>query len=816
MNPSQEARLEFLERLVAELPECIYWKDTQGRYLGCNNNLVKLSGFSTMQELIGKTDREMAWNALAADIEQNDAQVMASGKEHLFHEAGTYKDGSYHVMLSRKAPFKNVQGDVIGLLAISTDIPAHMLNNSSQTDENKKLIAEIYTQVTGQEQSAQISILEYVENIRNYLEKIISLMPGNVYWKTKEGMFLGCNDNQADVFNLSSRHNILGKNDRDFVPNDLIAQVLKHDRKVIESNKEMLFEEIGTDSQGGRAIYLSHKVPLHDQKNNLIGVLGVSLDITQQKNIEDELRKARDAAQIANAAKSDFIRNMSHDIRTPLTGIIGMADMIGHETVNEDAQDIRQAGQALLNLLNEIIETVQLESGDIKHQKECFNIKNTIDALIIMFKPAIKHKGLKLEVYYDDNIPEVLYGQELLIHRIILNLLGNALKFTDKGSISHEVSLAKKDADKVSLKIVIRDTGIGIPKDKQEMIFDKFSRLSPSYSNHYKGTGLGLYNVKEFIKKLGGDIKVNSNAGEGAQFTCTVQFKLPTSAQLKKYQKFKPNTQAFSALLEHEIYETKKSDVPETNKQAVGERFRILLVEDSLLPKKIAVNLLIGKGYNVTIAENAAQAIEKLNAFVFDMIYMDIGLPDGTGIEVTKKIRNNPKNPNTNTFIVALTAHCDERITNECLAAGIQKVFDKPLNKDKIEAAELLMQQRSSLKNEEPLIDLQQSTQLMGGDFELAKEMLSKFIHELPVFQEEITKAYENKNWETLRYHVHKLHGGLCYCGIPRLKLLTSSFEKQLIKQEGNYEENYQILVDEIQLIISKYNNHNSQYLTKI
>jgi two-component system aerobic respiration control sensor histidine kinase ArcB len=663
-------------------------------------------------------------------------------------------------------------------------------------------------------------------------DHIIDHLPSHyIFWKNIEGYYLGCNEAFAHSLNYKSSKEVIGKTDYDFpVKKEDSDAYRKDDKEVMASKKPKLnIEEPQTLSNGETRILLTSKVPLIDEENNVYGVLAIYSDITEMKKMSLSLQKALTAAESASIAKTEFIRNMSHDIRTPLTGIIGMADMIAQEITSEGVQDIRQAGVALLNLVNEIIETVQLESGNIKDEKECFALKSTVNALTEIFKPAIKQKGLTIKTYYDENIPEILFGQPLLLHRIILNLLGNAVKFTDKGSVSLEVTLSQKESNKVSLKIVVSDTGIGIPANKQETIFDKFSRLSPSYSNNYKGTGLGLYMVKEFINKLGGDIKVNSAIDRGTQFICVVPFEIPTTEQLKHYHQHQYEQRAINSSVQRNHNNLPKmldaSNLPPHNDNmkidtnVSTEKLRTLLVEDTPLPRKIAESLLIKEGYEVITAETVQEAIEKSNQMAFDLIYMDIGLPDGTGIDVTRAIRSNPANPNVNTYIVALTAHADPEIKMECLNAGMQEVFNKPLDPIKIEIAEINMNNRlfgkgddkkqneENCKNDDLLIlDLASATQLMGGNEAIAKEMIASFMDELPSFRQNITDAFNNEDWNTLKHFVHKLHGGLCYSGMPRLKYVTSEFEKQLNQKAGNYNRNYSTLMEEMNHVVEKYN----------
>ncbi len=513
---------------------------------------------------------------------------------------------------------------------------------------------------------------------------------------------------------------------------------------------------------------LDKSSPIYDQHGKHIGFAGIAQDITENKRQEEMVLKAKEAAEIASAAKTDFIRNMSHDLRTPLTGIIGMAEIINREPeasmTKTGAQDIHQAGVALLNLLNEILETTRLESGEILQKKTCFALKNTIDALISIFRPAIKHKGLKLEAYYDDNIPKVLYGAEILLHRIILNLLGNAVKFTDRGAISIEVSLLQKRVDKVSLKIVVKDTGLGIPKDKQQMIFDKFSRLTPSYGNHYKGSGLGLYMVKQFIEKLGGDIKVNSESGRGAQFVCTVQFKIPTAVQLAKYHAQGEEKTNRSIIQEYKFNRIDNRPV-EVTKGA-----RVLLVEDNELVQKTTAFNLHSWGYGqVDIAGTGQDAIDKMFAQKYDLIYLDLGLPDISGQEVAKQVRKKPQSLNQDTLMVALTAHADKAIEEECKAVGINRVLLKPL-----------LEKYVKVVAQNKLVDWDLWKQRCGGHQDLMQQAFEITMRMLPEFKTKSTTAMQEKNYAELDNVVHKCYGGLKYCGLPLLETATRALESAI------------------------------------
>lgn len=625
-----------------------------------------------------------------------------------------------------------------------------------------------------------------------YLYNILKAdMPVTFYWKDKNSVALGCNQMQATIFNLSSPDEYIGKDTYywcDYYGWDrsICDAIRENDVEVMETGKTLVREEevILNDK---KKIFLSYKNPLLSESGETLGMFGFSVDITERKEAEMQLLAAKEKAEEASHAKSEFIRNMSHDIRTPLTGIIGISDQISRSPkaniTKDSAHDINQAARALLNLLNEIIETTQLDSGDMIHKKSCFKLKATMDALIAIFNPTIKYKGLKLEIYYDDNIPQLLYGQELLLHRIALNLLGNAVKFTDKGTISLEISLLQKKSDKVSLKLVIKDTGIGIPADKQEIIFDKFSRLTSSYTTAYKGTGLGLYMVKEFIKKLGGDIKVTSALGKGAQFTCTVQFKIPTGAQLKKYQLYQVAQENFKMPF---------------NKENI--KIKILLVEDNELVQKATIFNFQSWGYDaIDIATTGESAIKYSLTKKYDLIYLDLGLPDMNGKEVAKGVRSNAASPNQTTPIIALTAHADEKVKQECATVQINKVLLKPLLEEDFRKniAEFLSHTQSL-----PVLDLLLWQKRSGDDELLAKETQQIIFQELPELKSKTSIALQEKDYAAFNALIQECYHELLYCGLPALEsataLLVQAIQEKHTDQLQNLHQNFCHEIDRV------------------
>jgi len=281
---------------------------------------------------------------------------------------------------------------------------------------------------------------------------------------------------------------------------------------------------------GEKVVQLSRKKPLLDKNGNIIGVIGNTVDITYLKEMENELRNQKDKAEAANKAKTEFLENMRHDIRTPLGGIVGFLDLLkdekNGEKIREHTHILAEAGHELLRFLNAILESVNVGSGEIPFLKKKFNLKTIFENVVKLQQPKANEKKLKLNINFDKNIPQYLISDPIRIYRILLELVVNALKFTDHGYINVNAKLAKKNERDIVLKIEVEDTGSGIPIENQQEIFLRFKRLTPSYEGIYKGTGLGLSLVKQFIDDLGGEIYHEKNSENiGAKFVCIIPAK---------------------------------------------------------------------------------------------------------------------------------------------------------------------------------------------------------------------------------------------------------------------------------------------------
>lgn len=515
-----------------------------------------------------------------------------------------------------------------------------------------------------------------------FLKNITQALPQYVFWKDIHSVYLGCNNNYATLVGLRSPEDIIGKTDHDlmWLPTGHTSETFQEgDKATIAGHPVTNQEEILALPNGKTLITLVSKLPIMDGKK-VIGIVGYFTDITELKQKEKELMKAKQQAEAANEAKSAFITNMSHDIRTPLAGMIGMTRILNKELKTskgkEAAHNLLVAENVLLNLLNEVIEATKLTSEDFPVYEVKFSMKELIHDLVVLLTPSAQEKRLTLKIKYDDDIPGYLVGDHTRIHRILLNLLSNAIKFTQRGGVEIIVKLAKKEGRHLTLKVLVEDTGVGISPENQQIIFSRFSRLEAAYKGNHKGFGLGLYIVKQFISELDGEIYVASEEGKGSIFTCIIPVKQalldePTNKVSSKLNHVLGMGSGFSESIIN-------PDLEKGVKQKI--LFKILLVEDNKIAQLAAKNLLEDLHCEVQVAATGEDGFEYFKNNAYDLVFMDMGLPNKDGCEITRDIRAWEKEHNKrHTPIVALTAHLDEKSQHLCLDAGMERVVVKPL-----------------------------------------------------------------------------------------------------------------------------------------
>lgn len=678
---------------------------------------------------------------------------------------------------------------------------------SHNSNDSLRTLLDQYRYVTGEGWVGDLSFEKILENLMDYYENIIGCMPGNVYWIDKNGITLGCNRNVLEMFGFKSLKEFKGLSFEDMGRlahwSKAAEQSFKRDTlEVVKAGTPKLnIEEPPIPHADGRMIYfLTSRVPLFDPNNNVIGVVGISIDITDRKKMEENLIKAKEAAEAADKAKTEFLENMRHDIRTPLSGIIGCTTLIKENIdnpqkiaeVKEYVDNTLASSNTLLALLNSILQTLKIASGEIPRQKRKFDLREDLQKIIKLNQAKADQKKLKLALEYDDAIPHYLIGDNDRIFYIVLELVTNALKFTNEGYVKIITQLSKEEEQAVVIKIIVDDSGEGIPFDKQDEIFVRFKRLTPSYTGVHKGLGLGLSNIKQFIDDLGGELYVDSlPAKQGTTFTCVIR--LSKALLDEKFGVTSPSIQRY----ETEVSLPQGIVTPVTMTRMDSSETHVLVVEDQALAAKVATSILKGLGCSVDVAENGESAISRVKNNHYDLIFMDVGLPDISGNEATKQIREWESLVDDKRIpIIALTAHVEVEDKEECIKSGMDAVLSKPLTKEtSLDILNAFIPKRAGTKRKisevekeggenQALFDLPQATidydkvvKLVGEKEELAKEMIQMLVDSLPDELSRLQAAYQKQDWKTIQMIAHKLKGGAAYCAAERLVVACGNLE---------------------------------------
>ena len=512
-----------------------------------------------------------------------------------------------------------------------------------------------------------------------------------------------------------------------------------------------------------------------DDRGNVLGAVVVARDITDQKRIATELTeakvfaelatglaeeaksKAEDATRVAEDAvksKQQFLSNMSHEIRTPMNAIIGFTKVVLKTDLTAKQKEyltaIKMSGDALIVLINDILDLAKVDAGKMNFVQTPFKMALSLSAMLHLFETKIQEKNLVLIKEYDNSIPEVLVGDPVRLHQIILNLVSNAVKFTTEGKITVSVRLLNEDEETATLEFAVTDTGIGIPENKIEKIFENFQQATSGTSRLYGGTGLGLAIVKQLVEPQGGSIQVKSKVNEGSTFSFILAF-----------QKTKAEAE-----LEEEIIEL----------DTEIKNIKILVVEDIALNQLLMKTLLDDFGFERDIAANGKIAIEKLQTKSYDIILMDLQMPEMNGFEATEYIRNimNSKIP-----IIALTADVTTVDLAKCKAVGMNDYIAKPVDERLLYSKIIgLVKKPMYLKSNEmkehggeqgkktKCIDLHYLIHRTKSDPKLMMEMISLYLEQTPPLISAMKKSLYDKDWNSLYAAVHKMIPSFSIMGI--------------------------------------------------
>ncbi|HYM92655.1 MAG TPA: ATP-binding protein [Chitinophagaceae bacterium] len=512
-----------------------------------------------------------------------------------------------------------------------------------------------------------------------------------------------------------------------------------------------------------------------DEQGNMRGAVVVARDITKQKEIEKEMIEARVFAELATEiaieakgkaesatriaedavkAKQQFLSNMSHEIRTPMNAIIGFTKVLLKTDLSAKQKEyltaIKMSGDALIVLINDILDLAKVDAGKMTFEQTPFKMALSISAMLHLFEAKIQEKNLELVKEYDNKIPEVLVGDPVRLHQIILNLLSNAVKFTEKGRIMLSARLLSEDEGKATIEFTVTDTGIGITENNLEKIFETFRQASSKTARLYGGTGLGLAIAKQLVELQGGSISVKSIIDEGSVFSFILDFK-------KTESESESESESVELLIEI-------------------KNIKVLVVEDIALNQLLMKTLLDDFEFGSDMAANGKIAIEKLKAEPYDIILMDLQMPEMNGFEATEYIRNTMK---LKIPIVALTADVTTADLEKCKAVGMNDYIAKPINERLLYSKIIGLVKNPALtkhtgekengngQSKKPkCIDLAYLINRTKSDPKLMIEMITVYLEQTPALINTMTQSFRNKDWSSLYSAVHKMIPSFSIMGI--------------------------------------------------
>ncbi|WP_243358171.1 PAS domain-containing sensor histidine kinase [Fundidesulfovibrio terrae] len=480
-----------------------------------------------------------------------------------------------------------------------------------------------------------------------------------VFAKDTAGRYLLINEAGA-AFCGKPANEIIGRDDTACFGPETARTLMERDRTVMESGATATFEEICICSTDGRILtFHSTKGPLKDRRGNIIGLFGIARDITAHKEAAARLLQAKEQAEAATRAKSEFLANMSHEVRTPLNGVLGMLQLLATtELDQEQAEYVRTAEQAslrLAQLLSDILDLSKVESGTLTLRDVEFSLAEVRDSVLALFAPAAREKGLTLDFRVDPRLPDRLMGDEVRLRQILLNLVGNAIKFTDAGEVTVQAELASEEAPSpVPVRITVSDTGCGIPDSQLGRIFEPFVQADGSYVRRTGGAGLGLAIVKRLTAMMGADISITSHPGAGTRMSATFPFGLPGKGA---------------------------RPAPRPGRVCADRKtLRVLLVEDDRTNQLTIRRMLEKAGHGVDTAGDGREALAKVAGGGFDCVLMDVEMPVLDGVEATRVIRTSPEYAGMSRIpIIALTAHAMAGDREKFLEAGMDDYLAKPV-----------------------------------------------------------------------------------------------------------------------------------------
>ena len=771
------------------------------------------------------------------------------------------------------------------------------------------------------------------ESLRDGESLFLSLVhsiPACFVRKDRDGVIAFANDQFAKLMGIAANE-MVGKTMADFYPEEFASDARAEDEQVMRSGE--IIEDVFEDMVDGKLHYFaSRKGPVRDENQQVIGIQTIFWDITKQRIAEqaliaerEQLKAAKQAAEDANRAKSDFLANMSHEIRTPMNAIIGMTDLLLETPLTQSQHEylsmVQDSGEALLTLINDVLDFSKIESGKFELEQSTFDIRESLGDTMKGLAFRGHSKGLELAFRVDKQIPKYLIGDAGRIRQIVVNLVGNAIKFTESGEVVLEIDCVEISDRGTKVRFGIVDTGIGIAQENLAKVFQEFEQADASTTRKFGGTGLGLAISSRLVQLMNGRIWAESELGSGSKFNFEIELEIDKTQQVAPRFESQVNIQGVRVLIvddnatnrrilkdmlvnwgmnpttvsggelaiqaiqdaneekdsfqlvitdmnmpgmdglmfveaiverslldsacvimltsgarsndattlqslgisshllkpakQSEIYDAVMSSLntsgvtmPLTHKPTAElpnvvvsamPQLQILLAEDNLVNQKLAIGILEKLGHRIVVANNGVEALNMLEQSKFDIVFMDVQMPEMDGLAATRELRRREGTTNTRIPVVAMTAHAMKGDRENCLDAGMDDYLGKPIRLKDVAQKLVDMFPNGSEEKVKPPIQFEQSSPTqdivawpialanVGNDETLLNDLVDIFLEETPLLMSQAAEAATKQDTQSLSAAAHSIKGSMLFLN-PEVAL-QSAQELEQLAANGNIEE---------------------------
>jgi PAS domain S-box-containing protein len=600
-------------------------------------------------------------------------------------------------------------------------------------------------------------LVQQRETARELTEQILDQLPIPVFLKDRDGRFVRFNRQFQEFYQLT-REQLMGAKIEDFTP-PAWASVTRQEDELAWRTGLMVSSERRVTQVDPPIDLVVNRIVIHSGGESYL--LGFSIDVSEQRAARDAMQRAVESAQAASRAKSEFLANMSHEIRTPMNGILGMTELVLESTLDPEQRDditlVKASADALLTIVNDILDFSKIEAGKLDLEEVPFELRTLVRDTVRSMALRAQQKGLELRAEVPANLPRTMKGDPGRLRQVLINLLGNAIKFTAHGSVTLSLTLAGETDDRCDIGFAVSDTGIGIPQDKQKLIFEAFSQVDGSTTRQYGGTGLGLTICRRLVILMQGDITLSSEPGRGSTFRFTVPLRhAATQLAASDDEPEAPMEAAAPAA-------AVAAPVASQDKDGANG-LRILLAEDNPVNQRLALRLLEKMGHRITLVDNGLDALERALQGGFDLILMDVQMPGLDGLTATRRIRQWEVAHAGHVPIIAMTARAMQGDRERCLEAGMDDYLSKPIDSERLRQ----LVSRFHVEQAGPVLAWRGALLRLDGDSALLLELAQLFIDDGPQLMQTLYLALDDADLAGSQRAVHSLQGVLVNFGAQR------------------------------------------------